>query len=70
LTGRLSVRVNGEAMELARGATVADVVSSVGCGERGVAVAVNSELLARTSWQSIELGEGDQVEILHAAAGG
>jgi sulfur carrier protein len=66
----LNLDVNGEAWEVARGATVADVVGVIGCGERGVAVAVNSELVRRAAWSTAELADGDQLEILHAVSGG
>jgi sulfur carrier protein len=66
----LNLEVNGEDLEVAGGATVADVVGIIGCGQRGVAVAVNSELVRRAEWSTAELADGDQVEILHAVAGG
>ena len=36
----------------------------------GIAVALNGELISRTSWSSTALSEGDSVEILQAVAGG
>jgi sulfur carrier protein len=66
----MKLDVNGEALEVSPGATVADVVEVVGCGARGVAVAVNSELVRRAAWPRVALSEGDRVEILHAVAGG
>ena len=70
MSGTVKLRVNGEPFELAQGATVADVVGALGCGPRGVAVAVNSELVRRDEWPTSELAEGDSVEVLHAVAGG
>lgn len=67
---RLLVAVNGERLKLSPGATVADVVGALGCGSRGVAVAVNSQLVPRSQWGSVELAEGDRVEVLHAVVGG
>jgi sulfur carrier protein len=66
----VNLHVNGKPLELAQGATVADVVGALGCGPRGVAVAVNSELVRRDEWPTAELAEGDSVEVLHAVAGG
>jgi sulfur carrier protein len=70
MTGTVALDVNGERVEMARGATVADLVTATGAGPRGVAVAVNSELVRRAEWGSVELADGDQVEVLHAVAGG
>jgi len=66
----VKLRLNGEQLELAQGSTVADVVGNLGCGPRGVAVAVNSELVRRDEWPTAKLAEGDSVEVLHAVAGG
>lgn len=70
--GQAQVRliVNGERVHLSAGATVAEVLAAVGCGTRGVAVAVNSELVRRADWGVARLEEGDVVEVLHAVAGG
>jgi sulfur carrier protein len=67
---RLLLAVNGERLELPPGATVADVVGALACGSRGVAVAVNSQLVPRSQWASAELADGDRVEVLHAVVGG
>lgn len=66
----LRLVVNGEPMPAAEGTTVADVVARLGCGTRGVAVAVNSELVPRGQWEGFKLADGDRVEVLHAVAGG
>jgi len=67
-----AVCVNGEERTLPDGATVLDAVRATGTEEeaRGVAVAVNGEVLPRGKWSSTALGEGCQVEVLHAVQGG
>ena len=70
MSGTVKLQVNGQALEMASGATVADVVGSLACGPRGIAVAVNSELVRRGEWPTAELADGDSVEVLHAVAGG
>jgi len=59
--------VNGENRELPEAATVADVL---GERTRGVAVAVNREVLPRSAWQSAPLRDGDRVEIVEVRQGG
>lgn len=65
--------VNGEPYRL-RGLdgapTVAALVETIGCGRRGVAVAVNDEVVARSAWDATALSAGDRIEVLHAAQGG
>lgn len=60
------VIVNGEAQEVAPGCTVGTLAPN----QRGVAVAVNREIVPRSRWGEARLSEGDRVEILEAAQGG
>jgi sulfur carrier protein len=64
------VVVNGNPQALPDGATVADAVRVVTSVARGVAVAVNGEVVPRTGWPGATLRDGDQVEVLTAAQGG
>ncbi len=66
----IEVVVNGEEQSLEEPATVASLVEVLGCGRRGVAVAVNSEVVARSAWESTGLVAGDRVEVLRAVQGG
>jgi sulfur carrier protein len=66
------VTVNGAQRELPAGATVAKLVEAMpGAPEgRGVAVAVEGEVVPRTSWPSTELREGASIEVVVAVQGG
>jgi sulfur carrier protein len=66
------VLLNGETAELADGATVQAAVESLDlpAAGRGVAVAVDAEVVPRTEWESHELKEGARVEVLRAIQGG
>jgi sulfur carrier protein len=66
----VAVTVNGSGRELGAGATVADAVAAVTEHARGVAVALNGEVVPKTSWARTALASGDQVEVLTAAQGG
>jgi sulfur carrier protein len=68
----MNVLVNGESRELSDGATVADVVSSLpGATEgRGVAVAVDGEVVPRGRWKTERLRDGERLEIGVAVQGG
>ena len=62
--------VNGEPRELNDGATVDAAVEVTGAPERGVAVAVDGEVVPRGQWTNTELREGQKVEVLQAVQGG
>jgi sulfur carrier protein len=64
------VTVNGESRELPAGATVANVVEGLSAAGRGVAVAVEGEVVPRGSWSQTELIEGSHLEVLSAVQGG
>jgi sulfur carrier protein len=68
----ISVQLNGEWRELDSGATVADAIQLLGVplDARGVAVAVDREVVRRGAWEDTPLTAGARVEILTAIQGG
>ena len=68
----MRVVLNGSEAELADGATVQAALESLelSAAGRGVAVAVDAEVVPRGEWAGHELHDGARVEILHAIQGG
>ncbi|WP_433115556.1 sulfur carrier protein ThiS [Micromonospora sp. CA-246542] len=66
----MELTVNGAGRRVPGGASVADLVQDVAPHQRGVAVAVNGEVVPRAGWPATELRDGDRVEVLTAAQGG
>ena len=68
----MRILVNGEPAEFTDGATVKTALESLDlpAAGRGVAVAVDAEVVPRTQWGAHELQEGARVEILRAIQGG
>ncbi len=66
----MRVTINGRASDLPDGQTVASVVARVTDAGRGVAVALNDEVVPRTAWDTTPVKEADRVEILTAVQGG
>lgn len=64
----MKVQLNGEPTDI-NGSTVADAVANLSRAERGIAVAVNGEVVPRSQWTR-ELHEGDRIEVLTATQGG
>jgi sulfur carrier protein len=63
--------INGEPSEIAPGATVDELLSQLDIdGERGVAVAVDAEVIPRGEWASFAIADGARVEVLIAVQGG
>lgn len=68
----MKVLINGAQARLADGATVRAAVDTLDlpASGRGVAVAVDAEVVPRTLWDSHELHDGARVEVLRAIQGG
>ncbi len=64
--------LNGARRELSAGQTVADLLVSLGLtvDARGVAVAVDGEVVPRAHWEAVALADGARVEVLTAMQGG
>ncbi|MBI2168491.1 MAG: sulfur carrier protein ThiS [Actinobacteria bacterium] len=68
--GVLQVWVNGEARPAEPGTTIGTLVDALGRGRKGIAAALNEEVVPRGRWDVTEVRDGDRVEILTAAQGG
>ncbi len=68
----MKISLNGEDVELESTARVSDVVAAAGADPdaRGVAVAIEGEVVVRGEWAQRELKEGESVEVVHAVQGG
>jgi thiazole synthase len=68
----MRIELNGEPHELLQGATLDAAVRASGAGEegRGVAVALDGEVVPRSEWEQTPLREGQAVEVLAAIQGG
>ena len=68
--GPVRLSVNGDDRELAPGTTVAGLVAELGLEPRGIAVAVDGEVVTRRTWADRRLRGGEHVEVLSIAQGG
>ena len=68
----MRVLLNGAERELAEGATVQAAVEALElpAAGRGVAVAVDAQVVPRTQWDEHTLHDGARVEVLRAIQGG
>ncbi len=68
----MRIEVNGEMVDLPDSTSVAHAVASAGVdsGRRGLAVAVDGDVVPRSSWDRVRLREGQRVEVVEAIQGG
>jgi len=66
------IYLNGEERHLDPSATVSSVLAELALArqDRGVAVAVNAEVVPKSEWGRTTLTAGDRVEVLIAVQGG
>jgi sulfur carrier protein len=67
---RVQVQVNGESRTIPPGCTVTGLVASLDLDHRRVAVAINHDVVPRSSFDAHVLTPGDRIEILEAVGGG
>jgi thiamine biosynthesis protein ThiS len=62
--------VNGEAREVAAGATIEALVALLGLDRRKLAVERNLEIVPRSLFAATALADGDRIEIVAFVGGG
>jgi sulfur carrier protein len=66
----LHVKLNGKSATVIESATLGALVDMFVADRRGVAVAVNGQVVTRSQWDSQTLNNDDSIEVLSIAAGG
>lgn len=69
----MRILVNGDERDVRDRLTVADLVRDEGLDDRrarGVAVAIDAEVVPKSEWGETEIAEGQRVEVLSAMQGG
>jgi sulfur carrier protein len=68
----VTVELNGERVELEDGASVAEAVAESGADPdaKGVAAAVDGEVVPKGQWRTTKLSDGQHVEVVRAIQGG
>jgi sulfur carrier protein len=67
----MNVEINGKPYNLEREVTIAQLLTQLNIPpEHGVAVALNHTVIPRSLFMSTRIKDGDQLEIVHATAGG
>jgi sulfur carrier protein len=66
----VTLTVNGEQRRVDAGTTIAALVHELSGHARGVAVAVDREVVPRSAWEEVLVREGTNVEVVTATSGG
>jgi sulfur carrier protein len=66
----VTIRVNGESLEIAGRVTISGLLANLTIDSRLVAVEHNLIVVKRDKYESVVLQEGDEVEIVNFVGGG
>ena len=66
----MTITLNGSCREIADGTTLDQLVVVLSLPERGVALAMNSEVVPRSVWASTRVLPDARVEVVTASQGG
>ena len=66
----LSLRINGEPREIERPLSLGELLSTLGLDPAKIAVERNLEIVPRSQYTEVTVGEGDRLEIVHFIGGG
>lgn len=67
------ILVNGEGRDVPAGGGLGDLLREMlidPASARGIAVAVNEEVVPKQTWEEVRLRQGDRVEVITARQGG
>jgi thiamine biosynthesis protein ThiS len=66
----MRLKVNGDTIEVAKGASVGELLEKLGIEPARVAVEVNLSIVKKSEYGNIRLNEGDTVEVVNFVGGG
>ena len=66
----VTIRVNGEALDIAGPVTISGLLANLTIDSRLVAVEHNLSIVKRDKYESVVVGEGDEIEIVNFVGGG
>ena len=67
----MTVFVNDQPRALAAGTALVDLLRALGLAERkGVAIAINDEVVPRSTWPVRPLADGERILVIQATQGG
>lgn len=66
----MNIVLNGEPAHVRSGSTLADLVAALALPDRGIALAVDGEVVRRESWVTTAVADQARVEVVTAMQGG
>ncbi|MDR1761479.1 MAG: sulfur carrier protein ThiS [Bacteroidales bacterium] len=68
--GTICITLNDKHYEVAQNTCVADFVASLALPTKGIALAINYEVIPKEQWSAVQLANGNELMLIHAVSGG
>jgi sulfur carrier protein len=66
----VQITLNGQAHDATEATSLHELVRQVSDRQTGIAVALNSTVIPRSSWPDTAIAEGDRIDVVTAVQGG
>ncbi len=66
----IEIFINGSKRRVPESTTVEELIESIGLPKKGIALAINNEVIPKSRWNERSLSPQDRVELLTIAQGG
>src|SRR2546422_3073913 len=67
---KIEIRLNGEACEIPEPVSIAELLEPFDLPNDRVAVERNRSIVPKQQWESVQLAQGDEIEVAHFVGGG
>ena len=66
----ITIKVNNQPKEIPENSSVASLLQTLEQPEKGIAVAINQQIITKTDWDTKAVTNGDDILIIQATQGG
>ncbi|MGY6649052.1 sulfur carrier protein ThiS [Wenyingzhuangia sp. IMCC45574] len=66
----ITIKVNNQSKEIPDSSSVAQLLQQLEQPEKGIAVAINQQIITKNNWETQEVLNGDDILIIQATQGG
>ena len=66
----VEILLNGATMQIIKDSSVADLVNQLELPGAGVALAINGNVIPKSTWTSVTIADQDRIELISIAQGG
>lgn len=66
----MNIYINGQNKTIEPNSTVRELLTQIGSEDKGIAVAINNEVVSKNNWENHIVNEEDKVLLIKATPGG